>query len=156
MKYKTLFIVLAFLCVGFAPAAFAHDPLGFISDYVQNVRSDTPQEEFSEYWYERARKNLHNTPDRLEREYTLAVAIHDVLAKDGELDAEPEINDWGDAANTMSYTFDLNTPIPNTQMPEPISALASDDTVWTQYQISIEKENGRWVVSGETFVGAPQ
>ena len=156
MKHKILFIGLAFLCTSLSTKAFANDPLHFISNYIQTVNSETPPEAFSKYWYERARHNLHNTTEGLRKEYDLYVAIHGVLAKDGDLDTDPLVNDWGDDANTTAYTFDLNTPISNTKMPEVVSALASDDTVWTQYQITIEKENGHWVVSGETFIGSPQ
>lgn len=152
MKHKILFISLAFLCSSFSTKVLANDPLHFILNYIHTVDSKTPPEVFSKYWHERARNNLHNTPEGLIKEYNLYVAIHDILAKDGDLDPDPLVNNWGDDVETTSYTFDLNTPISNAKMPEVISTLALDDTVWTQYQITIEKENDHWVVSGETFI----
>jgi len=156
MKYNTLFLTFVVACVFVSFNVFAKDPLSFAVGYVEHVHSDTSPKEFSEYWRQRAQKYMHNTEEGLKKEYDLAVAIHDVIEKDNTLKNEAEANDWGDDVNTITYTFDLNTPIPNAEMPEQISALASEDTVWTQYQITIEKENSAWVVSGETFVGAPQ
>jgi hypothetical protein len=77
--------------------------------------------------------------------------MHELFLIHGSFDTTPEINEWDDADNTISYTFPLNTPVPNDVMAEHFMMGPAD---YTQYQISIEKEDDKWVVSGESFVGS--
>lgn len=120
----------------------------FVKRYVNEVNEDIKPTHFSQFWYARGRKNLHDTPTGLAQEMSQAVAIHRLLRSDNTLDNVPAINDWGDEANTMSLTYDLNQPkvLKISHIPD------SGDAPWLQYQITLEKEEGGWVVSGESLV----
>ncbi len=116
--------------------------IDFIKRYVSQKNNISP-ESFSSFWYANARKYIHDTPQGLQKEMVQARGIHEIILHDETLTTTPEINNWGDSKETISYTYTLNNP---SYFP------VKENIAWTQYQITIEKEDGKWVVSGESFI----
>lgn len=122
--------------------------VNFVERYVNEVDSTTSINVYKSYWGNLANNYILNKPDRAALELENAAAMHALVKFDNSLRGLPEVNNWNDAANTVSLTFNLNTPSILSLKGYPNSG----DAPWLQYQITIEKENEKWVVSGETLI----
>jgi hypothetical protein len=150
--FKSLFVALFVTALIVFPGVVrAETAQGFVKRYVETVDGGVSSAEFSKFWYKGVRDNLHNTPEGLKKEHALAKNIHEILIRDGGWN-DPVVTPWNDSSQTTGLTFKLNTPIDNDDMIPNLRG-ASPETVFTEYQITIEMESGRWVVSGESFVG---
>lgn len=151
--FYTFIVMMAVSICGVARAAQVETPLDFAKFYVQTVNADFAPEAFSKMWRKKAQTHLHDTPQGLEKEFSAAVKMHELFLKHGHFESDPDINAWGDAEQTTSLTFALERPISGATIQENFGYGA--DQIWSQYQITLEKESGNWVVSGESFIGTP-
>lgn len=152
--HRILFIfTITVFCLFPTADAQADSATDFVKQYVTQVNEDTSHADFSPYWYAYARSALHDTPEGLQKEFEQAVNIHKIVVEDKTLSNTPEINAWGDDSQTTSFTYPMNTPVKNEVMQQLFEVPPTDETVWGQYQITIEQEDGKWVVSGESFIG---
>lgn len=134
----------------FSFSAQAQDPQDFVKQYIHDVSGLEDYVVYSDFWRTQTRKYVHDTPEKLAREYKNSRKMHGLFLDRGGFGNPVEVNAWGDADSTTSYTYMLNTSVPNEVMMEYFSQGASN---YNAYQITIEQEDGRWVVSGESIVG---
>jgi hypothetical protein len=152
-KLYALIVMMAVVLCTASVSAQAESPLDFVKRYVQTANNDMAAETFSKMWRAKAQKHIHDTPERLEKEYQASVKMHELFLSHGSLDGEPQVNAWGDDEQTTSFTFDLERSISGAMIQEHFGYGA--DQIWSQYQITLENESGNWVVSGESFIGTP-
>jgi hypothetical protein len=152
-NFYTLIAIMAVAVFGIASSAQAEDSLRFVKRYVQTANKDMAPTVFSNLWRAKVQKHLHNTPAGLEKEYQASIKMHELFLAHGGLNSEADINAWGDAEQSTSYTFDLNRPIAGATIQEHFGYGA--DQIWSQYQITVENEDDAWVVAGESFIGTP-
>jgi hypothetical protein len=119
----------------------------FVKRFVETIDEHANAESYKSFWGLRVNKNVLNEPARTAREMNNAVAFHRILKSDNTLITVPEINEWADETQTVSFQYTLNTPTSLSLPGYP----KSGDSPWTGYQITVEKENGKWVVSGESL-----
>jgi len=125
----------------------------FVTRYVENADSEILLSDYSKYWYAKARKFLLDTELRTRNERDKAAHIHKLILSDGALASTPIINEWNDTQQTISFDYKLNKPIPLETMNHLFEVPLSDTSQWDGYQITVEKEAGQWVVSGESITG---
>ena len=119
----------------------------FVQRYVDTINENATSEVYKSFWGIRANKYILNNPDRTERELFNATAFHRIISKDSTLATQAEINEWGDEQGTISFQYTLNNPVLLSLPDYP----KSGETPWTGYQITVEMESDKWVVSGETL-----
>jgi hypothetical protein len=119
----------------------------FVERYINTVGEKTSSGVYKEFWGERANKYVLDDPEKVAREIRNAAAMHIVLLNDKTLSTVPEVNNWEDSANTTTFLYTLNQPVTLMLPGYPNSGNAP----WTGYQITVERENDRWVVSGESL-----
>jgi len=80
----------------------------FAKRYIKTVEGSTPTESFKSFWGERVTNNVLNDPIKLTREINNSAEMHKLLLADNTLSTKPEINDWGDDSQTITFMFTLN------------------------------------------------
>jgi|GEM_PF-3521667 len=122
--------------------------LEFVTRYIRTVDNNITTAVYKDFWSEQANKYVLNERAKVTREIHNSVTMHQVVIDDKTLLSIPEVNEWNDPSQTVSFMFKLNKPTIVSFPGYP----KSGDEAWTGYQITVEKENKRWVVSGESLV----
>jgi hypothetical protein len=149
---KHLLLLLSLITViACTKAASAEEPEAFVERYITEVHSGVDHATYSGFWRSRTQKYLHNTKEGLKIEHKNSAKMHSLFLESGGFDTPVSINDWGDGDNTISYTYTLNAAVPNEVMMEHFGQGPAN---YNEYQITVEKEDGDWVVSGESIVGS--
>jgi len=140
-----------FICIAVMPLrAWAEQPEVFVKRYIETVHSDKGLDVYSAFWRSKAQKYLHDTTEGLQKEFGFSAKMHDLFLQYGGFSNAVDTNVWGDTDNTISYTYSLSQSVPNDVMQKYFKQGPAE---YKEYQITIEQEDGKWVVSGESIVG---
>ena len=101
------------------------------------------------FWRVKVRTHLHNTASKLHKELMSSARMHELFLINGSLDSSPTQTEL--QKGVISYTYKLTKPISVAKADH--KALLFPGWIYREFQITVEKEQGAWVVSGESFVG---
>lgn len=99
---KWLFSIFALILLN-ASNAHAEEPLEFVKRYITKISKTSAPEYYSKFWREKVRKHLHNTSEKLQKEFGASVEMHEYFLRNGSIESSPQVSSWEGQANVISY-----------------------------------------------------